>query len=400
MPLLKIYTIEGCPFCIKAKAFLAEKGIEFEEVPAGPNSEDWQQMKKKTRSGSVPQICINGEPLGGYSDLVYLEATGILWEKLGRTDRMTEASAGESGIYDLIVVGGGPAGLSAGIYAARKLMKTLLIARDIGGQVVWTYDIDNYLGFTEVDTAGLISKFNEHVEKYNVVKREGIEVISVELSGRIKKVTTDDNNIYLAKTVIIATGKRPRPLGVPGEKEFIGRGVAYCSTCDAPLYVDLAATVVGGGNSALEAVIDLEKVATRVHLVSLTPLTGDPILTEKVEGMEKVDIYTEYNTTRIIGEKSVTGIEIESVQDGQKQVLDTDGVFIEIGLLPNSDLIIDTLTTNRIGEITVDSECRTGMTGVFAAGDVTNVPFKQVIVAAGEGAKAALSAYNYLINQK
>jgi len=400
MPSLKIYTIEGCPFCIKAKAFLAEKGIEFEEVPAGPNSEDWQQMKKKTRSGSVPQICIYGEPLGGYSDLVYLEATGILWEKLGRTDRMTEASAGESGIYDLIVVGGEPAGLSAGIYAARKLMKTLLIARDIGGQVVWTYDIDNYLGFTEVDTAGLISKFNEHVEKYNVVKREGIEVISVELSGRIKKVTTDDNNIYLAKTVIIATGKRPRPLGVPGEKEFIGRGVAYCSTCDAPLYVDLAATVVGGGNSALEAVIDLEKVATRVHLVSLTPLTGDPILTEKVEGMEKVDIYTEYNTTRIIGEKSVTGIEIESVQDGQKQVLDTDGVFIEIGLLPNSDLIIDTLTTNRIGEITVDSECRTGMTGVFAAGDVTNVPFKQVIVAAGEGAKAALSAYNYLINQK
>lgn len=400
MPTLKIYTIEGCPFCIKAKAFLVEKGIEFEEIPASPDSEDWQRMKQKTRSGSVPQICIDGEPLGGYSDLVYLEATGILWEKLGRADKVTDASARESGIYDLIVIGGGPAGLSAGIYAARKMMKTLLIAKDIGGQVVWTYDIDNYLGFSGVDTADLISKFHEHVEKYDVVTREGIEVISVELSGRIKKITTSDNRIYLAKSVIIATGKRPRPLGVPGEKEFTGRGVAYCSTCDAPLYVDLTATVVGGGNSALEAAIDLEKVATRVHLVSLTPLTGDAILKEKVEGMEKVDIYTEYNTTRIIGEQSVTGIEIESLKDGRKQTLDTDGVFIEIGLLPNSDLIIDTLTTNRIGEITVDSECRTGMTGVFAAGDVTNVPFKQVIVAAGEGAKAALSAYNYLINQK
>jgi alkyl hydroperoxide reductase subunit F len=279
-------------------------------------------------------------------------------------------------------------------------MKTLLIAKDIGGQVVWTYDIDNYLGFSGVDTADLISKFHNHVEKYDVAKKEGSEVISVELTGRIKKVTTSDNSIHLAKTVIIATGKRPRPLGVPGEKEFTGRGVAYCSTCDAPLYVDLTAAVVGGGNSALEAVIDLEKVANKVHLVSLTPLTGDPILTEKVEGMEKVDIYTEYNTTRIIGEQSVTGIEIESLKNGEKKVLDTDGVFIEIGLLPNSDLVIDTLTTNRIGEITVDSECRTGMTGVFAAGDVTNVPFKQVIVAAGEGAKAALSAYNYLINQR
>jgi alkyl hydroperoxide reductase subunit F len=158
--------------------------------------------------------------------------------------------------------------------------------------------------------------------------------------------------------------------------------------------------VIGGGNSALEAALDLAKVAQKVYLISLTPLTGDPILIDKVRSSGRVEVVTEHSTNRIIGTKVVEGIEIQGLDDKKPKRLDVQGVFIEIGLLPNSDLVVDTLNVNRTGEIIIDCSCRTGMAGVFAAGDVTDVPFKQVIVAAGEGAKAALSAYNYLINQK
>ncbi|MBN1573380.1 MAG: FAD-dependent oxidoreductase [Deltaproteobacteria bacterium] len=390
-----IYTLRGCPFCSRAKAFLTEKGIEFHEIEVEPRSEGWKEMKAATGSGSLPQIIVGGEPIGGYGNLVTLEAVGELWDKLGRP-RPGDAPQ----IYDLIIIGGGPAGLSAAIYAARKLMKTIIISKDIGGQVTWTYDIDNYLGFSEIDTVELISKFEEHVGKYGVEKMEGVEVVSVDLAGSIKKVFCDDGALYNAKTVILAMGKRPRSLGVPGERELVGKGVAYCSTCDAPLFKGLKAAVVGGGNSALEAALDLINVAKKVYLISLTPLTGDPILIDKVMASEKSEIITEHNTLGIKGDKVVSGIEIKSLKDGNTRVLEVDGVFIEIGLLPNSELVVDTLTTNAIGEIVVDSQCRTGMAGVFAAGDVTDVLFKQVIIATGEGAKAALSAYNYIISRK
>jgi alkyl hydroperoxide reductase subunit F len=395
MKKVTIYTLEGCPFCTRAKSFLKEKKIPYDEIPVIPGSREWAEMKKVARSGMLPQILIGEEAVGGYGDLVHLEATGKFWEKLGEPkEGMTTV------IYDVIIIGGGPAGLSAAIYAARKLLKTLIISKDIGGQVTWTYDIDNYLGFSGMDTVDLINKFDEHVKKYGVEKREGVDVISLDLTGKIKKVFTADKELYLSRTVLIATGKRPRPLNVPGEKELVGRGVAYCSTCDAPLFVDLNVAVVGGGNSALEAALDLIKVAKTVSLVSLTPLTGDPILVDQVTSSEKVEVFIEYNTNRIMGEKNVTGIEISSLKTGEVKTIDVDGVFIEIGLLPNSELVIDTLDCNTTGEIRVDCACRTGMAGVFAAGDVTDVPFKQVIVAAGEGAKAALSASAFLIGQK
>ena len=177
-------------------------------------------------------------------------------------------------------------------------------------------------------------------------------------------------------------------------------GVTYCSTCDAPLFADLDVAVAGGGNSALEAVIDLEKVARKVYMVSLTPLTGDQILQDKVMRSPKVEIFTEYKILRIVGESAVDAIEIESLKTGEARRLNVAGIIIEIGLLPNSELVVDTVETNRIGEIVIDSRCRTGVAGVFACGDVTDVPFKQVIVAAGEGAKAALAAYDYIIKQR
>ena len=352
-------------------------------------------MKEKTGSGSLPQILIGDEPVGGYSDLVHLEASGELSQKLGLAEK------GEvTPLYDVIIIGGGPAGLSAAVYAARKVLKTLLVSKDIGGQVAWTYDVDNYLGFSQVDTADLIAKFEEHVEKYGVEKLVGVGVKALELTGKIKKVITDDGKTYLTKTLIIATGKRPRPLNVPREKELIGMGVTYCSTCDAPLFADLDVAVMGGGNSALEAAIDLMKVARKVYMVSLTPLTGDEIIRDKVISSLKVEIFIKYKALRIEGESTVDGIEIESLETGEKKKLDVQGIMVEIGLLPNSELVLDTMEINRIGEIVIDSRCRTGVSGIFACGDVTDVPYKQVIVAAGEGAKAALSAYDYIIKQR
>lgn len=395
MKSVTIYTLRGCPFCNRTKAFLTEKGIDFTEIEVLPKSEEWTAMKAVTKRGTLPQIVVDDEPIGGYGDLVGLEASGELWEKLGMPTPKDAPL-----IYDLIIIGGGPAGLSAAVYASRKLLKTLIISKDIGGQVTWTFDIDNYLGFSGIDTVDLISKFDEHVDKYDVEKMEGVEVISLDITGVIKKVFCDNGKLFNAKTTILAMGKRPRSLGVPGEKELIGKGVAYCSTCDAPLFQGLNTAVIGGGNSALEAALDLIKVAKKVYLVSITQLTGDPILIDKLKASDKVEVFTKYSTLSIRGNKVVSGIEIKSLDGGSVKNLEVDGVFIEIGLLPNSELIIDTMATNSSGEIIVDSKCQTGMAGVFAAGDVTDIPFKQVVVAAGEGAKAALSAYSYIINQK
>jgi alkyl hydroperoxide reductase subunit F len=392
---ITVYSTKGCPFCSKAKSFLKEKGISFQEIEIQPGSEGWREMKEKTGSGSLPQILVKDEPVGGYGDLAYLEASGELNKRLG-----LEGKGAIVPLYDLIIIGAGPGGLCAAIYAARKLLRTLIISKDIGGQVAWTYDIENYLGFSQIDTADLIAKFNEHVEKYSVEKIIGTKVTALELTGKIKGVIAGDGKTYLSKTIIVATGKRPRILNVPGEKELIGRGVTYCSTCDAPLFAGAEVAVIGGGNSALEAVIDLVKIASKVYMVSLTPLTGDPLLQDKVRGHSNVEILTEYNTTRVIGSAVVEGIEVKSLETGEVKSLNVEGIIIEIGLLPNSNLVLDTLETNRLGEIVVDNKCRTGLAGVFACGDVTDVPFKQVVVAAGEGAKAALAAYDYLINQR
>ncbi len=394
MGTITIYSTEGCPFCIKAKSFLKEKGIAFTEIKIRQGSKEWEEMKETTGSDIPPQILIGDELIGGYSDLVNLYATGELNKRLGLTEDLV------SPLYDVTIIGGGPAGLSAAIYTSRKVLKTILITKNIGGQVVDSYDIENYLGFSQVETADLIAKFEEHIEKFGIEKLVGTEVNSLGLEGKVKKVITSNGKTYLTKTVIIATGKRPRSLNIPGEKELIGRGVTYCSTCDAPLFKGADVAVIGGGNSALEAVLDLDKVANKVFMVSLTPLTGDQVLQDRVKSSSKVKIYPKYDTIRIIGSSAVEGLEIKSLKTGEEKRLDVEGIFIEIGLLLNSHLIIDSIETNRQGEIIIDNRCRTGITGVFACGDVTNVPFKQVIIAAGEGAKAALSASDYLINQR
>lgn len=390
-----IYTMEGCPYCDKAKSFLHDKEIKFREIDVLPGSGALLDLKKKTGSGLLPQILIDGMPIGGYANLVDMEATGELYAKLGLSDRKSVTP-----LYDVIIIGAGPAGLSAAIYTIRKLMKTLIISKDIGGQVAWSSDVQNYLGFSQVNAQELVAKFEQHVKEYGVEQLIGEEVSSVDMAGPIKKVVTGDGRSWLGKTMIIATGGVHRPLDIAGEREMVGKGVSYCSTCDAPLFGGADVAVVGGGNSGLEAVLDLINIADKIYLVSLTELTGDPVYQDKVKNSSKVEILPLYQPLRVVGEKMVEGLEIKSLQTNETRTLNVEGVFVEIGIMPNSSLFIDTLATNQTGEILVDSRCRTGLNGVFACGDVTSVPFKQVVVAVGEGAKAALSAYEFLINQK
>ncbi len=390
-----LYSTETCPFCQKARAFLAARGIGFREITAAPGSTVWEEMKQRTGSGSLPQILIGSAAIGGYADLVNLELTGKLDELLGLS-----AGTPEPSLYDVIIIGAGPAGLSAAIYTIRKMLKTLIISKDVGGQITWTSDVENYLGFSQVNAAELVSKFESHVKKFDVEKVVGVEVSAVDLVGRRKRVTTSDGKNYFGKTVIIATGGQHRPLNIPGERELLAKGVSYCSTCDAPLFAGADVAVVGGGNSALAAVIDLMNIANRITLVSLTTLTGDPVYRDKVLRSEKVEVFIEHQPTRVIGKTMVEGLECKSLVTGEIKTFTVEGVFVEIGIQPSTSLFLDILATNEKGEILVDTECRTGLAGVFACGDVTTVPFKQVVVAVGEGSKAALSAYNYLITQK
>jgi alkyl hydroperoxide reductase subunit F len=223
---------------------------------------------------------------------------------------------------------------------------------------------------------------------------EGVSSLS-QISGGFE-AKTEGSETYQAKAAIIVTGKRPRPLNVPGEEKLRGRGVTYCATCDGPLFADMKVAVIGGGNSALEAVDDMVKIAEHVYLVSLTQLTGDQILVDRVKGAGNLTIFLEYEVVEITGEKLVDGIKIRNLKTKQENGLEVGGVLIEIGLMPNSDLVKGVVALNRIGEIEVNCNNETSVPGLFAAGDVTSVPEKQIVVAAGEGAKAALQAHRYL----
>ncbi len=210
------------------------------------------------------------------------------------------------------------------------------------------------------------------------------------------EVVSEKGEIFQGKAVILASGKRPRRLNVAGEIELTGRGVTYCSICDGPMFAGQKVAVIGGGNSALEAVLDVVKAAEHVDMVSVTPLTGDPIMIDKLSDAKNLTIYTEHQTEKIIGENAVEGIVIKDMKTGSSKQLDVTGIFIEIGLVPNSDMVKDLLKLNPAGEVPININCETEVAGFFAAGDVTTAPEKQIIIAAGEGAKAALQAHRYL----
>jgi alkyl hydroperoxide reductase subunit F len=301
-----------------------------------------------------------------------------------------------AGVFDLVIIGAGPAGMTAAVYAARQKAETLLLARDVGGQLNWTLGIENYMGYQFIEGTELIRKFEEHVRKFPIEVKIGKAVESLIRVRNGFEVGDADGSKYLGRTVIICSGKRPRMLNVPGEEKLRGRGLTYCEVCDGPLFQDMDVAVIGGGNSALEAAIDMTKIARRIYVVSLTPLTGDNILKEKAREASNVSIITGVETLEVLGEGAVSGIRVKDTEGGQERVIELGGVFVEIGLIPNSDFVRDMLTLNDLGEILINCACETGVPGLYAAGDVTNVPAKQIVVAAGEGAKAALQAHQYL----
>lgn len=299
-------------------------------------------------------------------------------------------------MYDLIIIGAGPAGLSAAVYAARKQLKTLLISKDVGGQMNWTMGIENYLGYQFVTAPELISKFQEQVKQFPIDQKIGEKITSVALIENGFETTSESGDKYQSLAVVFATGKQSRRLGVPGEIEYTGKGVTYCSICDGPLFAGVPVAIIGGGNSAVQAALDMVKIAKNVTVISLTKLNADPILANKLLQEKNLDIYIEYRVTKIEGQQFVTKLEFEDIKSKKIREINVGGIFVEIGLNPSSEAVKDLVKLNDTGEIPVTCNGDTGVPGFFAAGDVTDVPEKQILIAAGEGAKAALRAHRYI----
>ena len=286
--------------------------------------------------------------------------------------------------------------MTAAVYAARKRLGAVLISKDIGGQPMWTGRIENYMGYQYIEGFELMSKFEEQMKQFPLEQKIGPQAVSLGRIGSGFEVETDGGEKYQAKAVIVASGKRPRTLNVPGEEQFKGKGVTYCSVCDGPVFAGQKVAVIGGGNAALEAIDDMVKIAERVYVVSVTPFTGDQVLVERVQVAKNLTEFMEHEVLSISGDRLVNGIEIRDLKTGEKKKLDLSGIFVEIGLNPNSDLVKGLTTLNEQGEIVVNCRNETDVPGLFAAGDVTNVPEKQIVISAGEGAKAALQAHKYL----
>jgi len=296
-------------------------------------------------------------------------------------------------MYDLIIIGAGPAGITASVYAARKRMSLLVITKDIGGQAAISGEVENYTGYQFITGPDLAAKFEEHMRGFDITLKENEGVVELKRTSD-KIIVETDKASYEAKTAIIASGKRSRELNVPGEKEFRNKGLSYCATCDAPLFKDKAVAIIGAGNSALDATLQLIKIAKHIHIINIAgSLSGDAIMREKINENGIVTVFNNTRVTAVFGDKMVTGIKIN--REGREEELVVQGVFIEIGLIPNSEFAKD-VEKNELGEIKVNFRNETNIPGIFAAGDATDVPEKQIIIAAGEGAKAALSAFRYL----
>lgn len=303
--------------------------------------------------------------------------------------------------YDIIVVGAGPAGSAAAIYSARKGLKVAVLATRVGGQVKDTVGIENLISVPSTTGAQLAQNLAEHMAHYPIDLFEQREVIKASLRGKEKELHTQLGELFTAPAVIIATGASWRKLNVPGEAEHIGRGVAFCPHCDGPFYKGKEVAVVGGGNSGIEAAIDLAGICSKVTVLEFLPeLKADEVLQHKVTSLSNVEVRTNQQTLSVQGTgQNVTGIRIKDRSSGNESTITLDGIFVQIGLLPNSDVFAEQLHTEQ-GQIVVDAHCRTSLPGVYAAGDVSTVPYKQIVVAMGEGAKAALAAFDDRIRTK
>ena len=301
-------------------------------------------------------------------------------------------------IYDLIIIGGGPAGITAGIYAGRQHLKTLLICKEFGGQVgKKAIDIENYPGFEKISGIELIQKFKNHLQKFNIEVQQD-EVTRIQKEEGIFSVRTKTGKIFNSLTVIIASGADPRPLEVEGEKEFLGKGVSYCAICDGNFFKDKVVAIIGGGNAGFETAIFLSKIAKKIYILEYgETVKADPTNQEIVKKSGKTEIITNAQVKKIAGDKFVKSIIYLDRETQEEKELEVDGVFVQIGNQPATSFAKDLVEFNERDEIIVEFEtCQTKTDGLFAAGDCNTGPFKQIITACGEGAKSALAAFQYV----
>lgn len=304
-------------------------------------------------------------------------------------------------MYDVIIIGGGPAAVGAAVYAARKKLKTLVIAFEFGGQSAVSASVENWIGDVSLTGFDLAQKLEKHLRA-----QKDIEIASPEMATKVSeilgggfRVETESGKSFETKTVVLATGSRRKRLGIPGEAKFEGRGVVFCSTCDAPLFPDKTVAVVGGGNAGLEAVVDLFPYAKKIYLmVRSGALKGDQITQDEVKANPKVEILYNAQSEEVLGNDFVTGLKYKDAASGESKTIDVEGVFVEIGAVPNSELVRGVVEINPAGEVLIDHKTgATSKAGIWAAGDVTDELYKQNNISVGDAVKAALSAYNYLL---
>jgi alkyl hydroperoxide reductase subunit F len=346
---------------------------------------------------AVPTVFLNGEPFGqGRMTLEEIVAK----IDAGAVQREAEKVSARAP-FDVLIVGGGPAGAAAAVYAARKGIRTGVVAERFGGQVLDTMAIENYISVHATDGPKLAAAMEQHVREYDVdiMNLQRAEALIPATNGGLTEIRLASGAVLKSKTVILTTGARWREMNVPGEQEYRGRGVAYCPHCDGPLFKGKDVAVIGGGNSGVEAAIDLAGVVRHVTVVEfMTELKADAVLVKKLHSLPNVTVHTSAQTLEITGVAGrVNGLRYKDRATSEEHTVALEGVFVQIGLVPNTEWLKGTLELSKFGEIIVNAKGETNLPGVFAAGDCTTVPFKQIVIAAGDGAKAALSAFDHLI---
>ncbi len=386
----------NCPDVVQALNLMAilNPNITHTAIDGGV----FQQEVQDRNVMGVPTVFLNGEHFSqGRMSL------GEIVAKLdtGANDKQA-AKLNARAAYDVLIIGSGPAGAAAAVYSARKGIRTGLMGERFGGQVLDTVDIENYISVPKTEGAKLATALKSHVDDYDVDVidlQTASKLIPAKAPGDLHQIETASGATLKARSIILATGARWRNMNVPGEDQYRTRGVTYCPHCDGPLFKGKHVAVIGGGNSGVEAAIDLAGVVKHVTLLEFAPeLKADSVLQAKVRSLPNVDIILNAQTTEVKGDgQKVTGLSYLNRVDDTQHALALEGIFVQIGLLPNTQWLEGSVERNRMGEIIIDAKCETTVKGVFAAGDCTTVPYKQIIIATGEGAKASLSAFDYLI---
>ncbi len=383
---------QNCPDVVQALNLMAALNPNVEH--AAIDGASFRQEVEERQVMAVPTIYLNGERFGqGRMELAEILAK----VDTGAVKRRAEELSAKPP-FDMLIIGGGPAAAAAAVYAARKGINTGIVAERFGGQILDTLAIENYISIVETDGPKLAAALEAHVHAYpvDVMKHERVSKL---VPGPLATVELESGAKLSARSVIVATGARWRDMNVPGEQEYRTRGVTYCPHCDGPLFKGKRVAVIGGGNSGIEAAIDLAGVVAHVTVLEFADtLKADAVLQRKLESLSNVTVIKSAQTTKVLGDGTkVTGLEYTDRQSGDGHALELEGIFVQIGLLPNTQWLKGTVELSQHGEIVVDARGQTSAPGVFAAGDVTTVPYKQIIIAAGDGAKAALGAFDHLM---